>query len=191
MYLWLLLLKIFYQILVYSIFPFIRDKSIHIYSLHLPPVYLHLIFEISSVTRFFFNFKISSLKINLISKLIFAGYTGSKNQVRTRKKIKFDSKSIFFQVCNKLPNWHFKNQAQIDTASVVYILLYDSKDCCRVHIKGHYICKNLQFSAFKLHDGGHTNHYTNRGSFPKHRKLISRVLLIKRSPTEQTFFSLG
>ena len=50
----------------------------------LPPVYLHLIFEISSVTRFFFNFKISSLKIkkiNLISKSIFAGYTGSKNQV--------------------------------------------------------------------------------------------------------------
>ena len=30
--------------------------------LHTPPVYLHLIFEISSVTRFFFNFEISSLK---------------------------------------------------------------------------------------------------------------------------------
>ena len=28
----------------------------------LPPVYLHSIFEISSVTRIFFNFKISSLK---------------------------------------------------------------------------------------------------------------------------------
>ena len=27
-----------------------------------PPVYLHLIFEISSVTRFFFNFEVSSLK---------------------------------------------------------------------------------------------------------------------------------
>ena len=27
-----------------------------------PPVYLHSIFEISSVTRIFFNFKISSLK---------------------------------------------------------------------------------------------------------------------------------
>ena len=54
-----------------------------------PPVYLHLIFEISSVTRIFFNFEISSLKnwkINLILKLIFAGYTGSKNQVRTWKK---------------------------------------------------------------------------------------------------------
>ena len=54
-----------------------------------PPVYLHLIFEISSVTRFFFNFKISSLrnqKINLITKLIFVGYTGSKNQVKIRKK---------------------------------------------------------------------------------------------------------
>ena len=70
---------------------------------------------------FFFNCKISSLKnkkINLISKLIFAGYTGSKNQVRTRQKIKFVSKAIFFRVCNKLPNWHFKNQAQIDTMIV-------------------------------------------------------------------------
>ena len=54
----------------------------------------------------------------MISKLIFAGYTGSKNQVRTRKKIKFDLKSIFFRVCNNLPNWYFKNQAQIDTAFV-------------------------------------------------------------------------
>ena len=27
-----------------------------------PPVYLHLIFETSSVTRFFFNFEIPSLK---------------------------------------------------------------------------------------------------------------------------------
>ena len=54
-----------------------------------PLVYLYLIFEISSVTQFFFNFEIASLKnwkINLISKLIFAGYTGSKNQVRTRQK---------------------------------------------------------------------------------------------------------
>ena len=57
--------------------------------------------------------------MNLILKLklIFAGYTSSKNQVRTRQKIKFVSKSIFFRVCNKLPNWHFKNQAQIDTAN--------------------------------------------------------------------------
>ena len=65
-------------------------------------------------------------KINLILKLIFAGYTGSKNQVRTRKRINFDSKSIFIRVCNKLPNWHFKNQAQIDTARVsktdIYVL---------------------------------------------------------------------
>ena len=65
----------------------------------IPPVYLHLIFEISSVTQFFFNFEISSLKnqkINLITKLIFVGYIGSKNKAQTRKKIKFDSKSIFF-----------------------------------------------------------------------------------------------
>ena len=30
------------------------------------------------------------------SKLIFAGYTGSKNQVRTRQKIEFVSNSFFF-----------------------------------------------------------------------------------------------
>ena len=30
--------------------------------LNYPPVYLHLIFEISSVTRFFFKLEISSLK---------------------------------------------------------------------------------------------------------------------------------
>ena len=50
---------------------------------------------------FFFNFEISGLKnkkINLILKLIFAGYTGSKNQVWTWKKIKFDSKSFFFSL---------------------------------------------------------------------------------------------
>ena len=65
------------------------------FKVKLPPVYLHLIFEILSVTRFFFNFKISSLKIkkiNLISKLIFAGYTGSKNQVWNRQKIKFKNR---------------------------------------------------------------------------------------------------
>ena len=54
----------------------------------------------------------------MISKLIFAGYTGSKNQVRTRQKIEFVSNSIFFRVCSKLPNWHFTNQAQIDTAII-------------------------------------------------------------------------
>ena len=110
-----------------------------------PPVYLHLIFEISSVTRFFFNFEISSLKnwkINLISKLIFAGYTGSKNQVRTRQKIEFVSKSIFFQVCNKLPNWHFKNQAQIDTANVPL-----EHCCCIAKIAS--VC--LYFLGLKLH----------------------------------------
>ena len=64
----------------------------------------------------FQNIKFKKSNINLITKFIFVGYTGSKNQVWTRKKIKFDLKSIFFRVCNKLPNWHFKNQAQIDTA---------------------------------------------------------------------------
>ena len=86
---------------------------------HHPPVYLHSIFEISSVTRIFFNFKISSLKnwkINLISKLIFAGYTGSRNQVQTRKKIKLVLNSIFFQVWNKLQNPKFENRVQRDRA---------------------------------------------------------------------------
>ena len=85
-----------------------------------PPVYLHSIFEISSVTRIFFNFKISSLKnwkINLISKLIFAGYTGSRNQVQTRKKIKLVLNSIFFQVWNKLRNPKFENRVQRDRAN--------------------------------------------------------------------------
>ena len=35
------------------------------------------------------------LYVLLNSNLIFAGYTGSKNQVRTRQKIEFVSKSIF------------------------------------------------------------------------------------------------
>ena len=47
----------------------------------------------------------------MISKLIFAGYTGSKNQVWTWQKIEFVLKLISFRVCNKLPNRHFKNQA--------------------------------------------------------------------------------
>ena len=85
----------------------------------IPPVFLHSIFEISSVTRIFFNFKISSLKnwkINLISKLIFAGYTGSRNQVQTRKKIKLVLNLIFFQVWNKLWNPKFENRVQRDRA---------------------------------------------------------------------------
>ena len=47
----------------------------------------------------------------MISKLIFAGYTGSKNQVGTKQKIKFVLKSIFFWVCNNLPNWLFKKSS--------------------------------------------------------------------------------
>ena len=70
-------------------------------------VYLCLIFEMS-IWEFITNSKKNRFRNKLdflsSSNLIFAGYTGSKNQVRTRKKIKFDSKSIFFQVCNKLPN---------------------------------------------------------------------------------------
>ena len=66
-----------------------------------------------SPLNFFFNLEISSLKnqkINLITKLIFAGYIGSKNQVQTRKKIKFDSKSIFF--------FEFVINSQIDISKI-------------------------------------------------------------------------
>ena len=59
-------------------------------------------------------------KLNFLSSsnLIFTACVACKNQVRTRQKIEFVSKSIFLQVCNKLPNWHLKNQAQIDTMAI-------------------------------------------------------------------------
>ena len=49
----------------------------------LPPVDLYLIFEKSSSSNWISNLQKS------ISKLIFAGYTGSKNPVRNRLKIQF------------------------------------------------------------------------------------------------------
>ena len=103
----------------------------------------------------------------MISKLIFAGYTGSKNQVRTRKKIKFDSKSIFFWVCNKLPNWHFKNQAQIDTTKVSISrmqcvgLLNSSKKRTKLTI----------LSIFSEYLVSFVHFWTNRG----HNSLLSRL----------------
>ena len=101
-----------YETKLFLKLPFVCNK---------PPVYLHSIFEISSGTRIFFNFKISSLKnwkTNLISKLIFAGCTGSRNQVQTQKKIKLVLNSIFFQVWNKLRNPKFENRVQRDRATV-------------------------------------------------------------------------
>ena len=65
----------------------------------LPPVYLHLIFEISSVTRFFFNFEISSLKIKKtvwFRNWFLQATQAEKNQFRTQQQIKFVSKSISF-----------------------------------------------------------------------------------------------
>ena len=69
----------------------------------------------------FQNIKFKKLKINLISKLIFAGYTGSSNQVQTRKKIKLVLNSIFFQVWNKIRNPKFENRVQRDRALVFSI----------------------------------------------------------------------
>ena len=72
-------------------------------------VYLYLIFEMS-IWEFITNSKkksISKLDFFSSSNLIFAGYTGSKNQVWTRQKIKFVSKSISFRVWNwKKIEWH-------------------------------------------------------------------------------------
>ena len=47
------------------------------------------------------------------SKLIFAGYTGSKNQVRTRQKIEFVSNSFFFSSL-KLK----KNRVTLDISNI-------------------------------------------------------------------------
>ena len=62
-------------------------------------VYLCLIFEMS-IWEFIKNSKKNRFRntLNFLSSsnLIFAGYTGSKNQVRTRQEIEFVSKSIFF-----------------------------------------------------------------------------------------------
>ena len=66
-------------------------------------------FEKSSSTNWICNMQKS------ISKLIFAGYTGSKNPVRNRLKIQFvelDFSNLIF------PTWCFKNQVQMDRAFV-------------------------------------------------------------------------
>ena len=52
-------------------------------SVHNPPIDLYLISEKSGLTEWIFNLQTSILK------LIFAGYTGSKNPVRNRLKIWF------------------------------------------------------------------------------------------------------
>ena len=58
----------------------------------------------------------------MISKLIFAGYTGSKNQVRTRQKIEFVSKLIFFFEFeiekNSSDTQYFKTRVEIDRGLV-------------------------------------------------------------------------
>ena len=70
------------------------------YAQHLLPVDLYLIFEKSSLTNWIFSLQKSILK------LIFAGYTGSKNPVWTWLKIQF-VELVF-------PNWFFRNNVQIN-----------------------------------------------------------------------------
>ena len=70
-----------FQVQGFKITSILKNESPCLSSLNFWNIKCHLIF-----------FSISSLKnqkINLILKLIFAGYTGSKNQLRTRQKIKF------------------------------------------------------------------------------------------------------
>ena len=81
-----------------------------------------------SIWEFITNFKKNWFRIKLdffflSLNLIFTACVACKNQVRTRLEFEFVLNSIFFRVCNKLPNWHFKNQAQIDTVLVLYVFL--------------------------------------------------------------------
>ena len=83
-------------------------------------VYLCLIFEIS-IWEFITNSKKNRFRNKLdflsSSNLIFAGYTGIKNQVRTRQKIEFVSKSFFFEFeieKKSSDTRYFKNQVEID-----------------------------------------------------------------------------
>ena len=73
-----------------------------------PPVYLHLIFEISSLTRFFFNFKLekkNEFETNSIfwssSNLIFTACVACKNQFRNQ----IDFLNLIFWNGKKI-KWH-------------------------------------------------------------------------------------
>ena len=81
-------------------------------------------FSISNSKKNRFRNKLDFL---LSSHLIFTACVACKNQVRTRKKIEFRNR-FFFRVCNKLPNWHFKNQVQIDTVIVSWGKVKNRKD---------------------------------------------------------------
>ena len=72
--------------------------------------------ECHSIFFQFRNIKFKKLKKSIWFRNWFLQATQAvKIKFELDKKIKFVLKSIFFRVCNKLPNWHFKNQAQIDT----------------------------------------------------------------------------
>ena len=77
-------------------------------------------FSISNSKKNQFRNKLDFL---LSSNLIFTACVSCKNQVWTRQKLEFISKWISFRVCNKGPNWHFKNQAQIDTVKVCIFIV--------------------------------------------------------------------
>ena len=89
------------------------------------------------------------------SKLIFAGYTGSKNQVRTRQKIEFVSNSIFFRVWNwKKIKWHsifLKSSANRQGESLQYSF-------CQLHNLNSFFYINyaLASSIRATRDTGHS-----------------------------------
>ena len=110
------------QLLFFIHFPMIAVFEWSKLDLH--GVYLCLIFEmsiwefitnskkksISNQTWFFFEFKLDFYCLCSLQK---SSLNSAKNRVC--------SKSIFSRVCNKLPNWHFKNQSQIDTVKEVVV----------------------------------------------------------------------
>ena len=102
------------------------------------PIHLHLIFEKSTSTSWICNLQKS------ISKLIFAGYTGSKNPVWNRLKIQFVEIDFFL------------NQVQMDSAIGLQILKYwtsrlrfYNKDSLKTHLQKLLKTSPKGFSAIK------------------------------------------
>ena len=71
-------------------------------------------------------FSISKYQDEKMKKLIWFRNWFLKATQAVKVKFELDRKNQvgfklnFFRVCKKLPNWHFKNQAQIDTALVTF-----------------------------------------------------------------------
>ena len=126
-----------------------------------PPVDLDLIFEKSSSTDWIFSLQKS------IAKLIFAGYTGSKNPVRNRLKIQFVkldfSKLIFQKLFNELL-WllTFELEKVRDgevTANVAQAMVYTKVGSQHTVAVGvHLLCLLSTFSFLSYRPGCHSKY---------------------------------